>query len=419
MCADGTAGSLYCRIGANANVANSVVQLALPAAWQAGAGGTAAAGAAAGVGAGEQRVRVTTLPFRAASGIGGSMAHVPWGGPGGSLVLATSAALYHQPLVAQAAGEGGAAAGAAPPVLLAGREGAQSRVDGLGGAARFQCICGLAVDMEGNVLVADSPADTTVRRVPPDGTVTTLASLDGGYVHPSILPNGYLALCSYDEPSLLVLDLGLEPPPLLPPAPPAPAGPPRRTLHADMGALLDAQPDGTADLTLVVGKRRFLVHRAILTARCDYFRSQLGGGFADGAAAELSLPDADAAPFELLLRFVYTGAEDIPTALAPAVAELADRLLLPELCSDAQAAVLAGVSAETVVGSLLWAERLGSSFSGLPSSLKAWYLEHHEEVHTAAPAALERLAAGSPRLVAELLVGAFSAPRPARRQRTA
>ncbi|KAG2500405.1 hypothetical protein HYH03_001976 [Edaphochlamys debaryana] len=205
-------------------------------------------------------------------------------------------------------------------------------------------------------------------------------------------------------------------PPARRPARPAPASPPRRTRHADMGALLDAQPDGTADLTLVVGSRRFPVHRAILIARCDYFRQRLEGGFADGAAAELNLPDADPAALELLLRCIYTGAVGIPAALAAAVAELADRLLLPELCSDAQAAVLSGITAETVVGSLLWAERLGGSFSGLLSSLKAWYLEHHEEVQEAAPDGLKRLSVESPDLMVEL-VGGLS--RLAKRRRTA
>ncbi|KAG2500388.1 hypothetical protein HYH03_001960 [Edaphochlamys debaryana] len=328
-------------------------------------------------------------------------------------------ALYRLPLGADGPGEGGVDAPAAS-VLLAGREGERGdAVDGGGGEARFRDVWGLVSDATGDLIVVDRSAPvggpTFMRRVAPDGTVTTLARLDQGLHRPAILPNGYLALCNRDGLSLLVLDLGLKPTPLLPPAPPAPAGPLRRTLHADMGALLDAQPDGTADLTLVVGGRRFPVHRAILSARCDFFKSQLEGGFADEAAAELGLPDADPAAFELLLRFVYTGAVDIPPALAPAVAELADRLLLPELCSDAQAVVLSGVSAETVVGSLLWAERLGVSFSGLLSSLKAWYLEHHEEVLEAAEESVEQLAE-CPRLMVEL-VGGLS--RLAKRRRTA
>ncbi|KAG2500386.1 hypothetical protein HYH03_001958 [Edaphochlamys debaryana] len=387
----------------------------LPAAWRAGAAEDAGghAGQAAAAGPGEQRVRVATLPFAAASIIRG-VAWVTWGGIEGSLLIATETALYRLPLGGQGAGEEGA--GAPAPVLLAGREGVQGNRDGRGEETRFNSIWGLAVDAEGALIVPDvSAAGTSVRRVRPDGSVTTLAPALGGALHrPAILPNGYLTLCRKNPPSLLVLDLGLKPPPLLPPSAPVPSGPPRRTLHADMGALLDAQPDGTADLTLVVGGRRFPVHRAILIARCDFFKSQLEGGFADGAAAELSLQDADPAAFELLLRFIYTGAVDIPAALAPAVAELADRLLLPELCSDAQAVVLSGVSAETVVGSLLWAERLGGSFSGLLSSLKAWYLEHHEEVLEAAPDSLEQLA-HCPRLIVELMQGTA---RSAKRQRT-
>ncbi|KAG2500378.1 hypothetical protein HYH03_001952 [Edaphochlamys debaryana] len=368
-----------------------VARLEPPAGWQTGAAGAAAADTAAGSGAGEQRMRVTTLPFRAACGIRG-LAHIPSGAPDGSLVFTTLTALYRLPL-----GEGGAASPA--PVLLAGREGEEGTVDCRREAARFQDICGgLTVDSGGNVVLVAGPraqGPMALRHIAPDGTVTTLATLDDVVHHPAILPNGNLALCQAFPPSLLVLDLGLKPTPLLPPAPPAPVGPPRRTLHADMGALLDAQPDGTADLILVVGGRRFPVHRAILIARCDYFRSQLEGGFGDGAAAELSLPDTDPAAFELLLRFVYTGAVDMPSALAPAVAELADRLLLPELCSDAQAVVLSGVSAETV----------------------AWYLEHHEEVLERAEGSVERLSAESPRLIVELHK-ALLGGRSSKRQRT-
>ncbi|KAG2500398.1 hypothetical protein HYH03_001969 [Edaphochlamys debaryana] len=411
------AGSIFCR---GRGDVKRVTRIQLPAGWRAGAAEDAAGQAAAAGPAGEQPLQATTLPLRAASGIRG-LACVPWGGPDGSLIVATANSLYRLPLGGGGEGAGGAAAAApAAPVLLAGRDsppsaGEAPAGDGRGEAARFKDISGLVVDKEGSILLTDvlggmfGNGVTAVRQVTLHGEVTTLAFLDGKLHRPFILPNGYLALCKVTRTDLLVLDLGLKPAPLFPPT-----GPPRRTLHADMGALLDAQPDGTADLTLVVGGRRFPVHRAILIARCDFFRSQLEGGFADGAAAELTVPDADPAAFELLLRFVYTGAVDIPSALAPTVAELADRLLLPDLCSDAQAVVLSGVSADTVVGSLLWAERLGASFSGLLSSLKAWYLEHHEEVHRTAPGSLKRLAE-SPDLMAELLL---SVTRSAKRQRT-
>ncbi|KAG2500375.1 hypothetical protein HYH03_001949 [Edaphochlamys debaryana] len=438
LCSDGR-GSLYCGSG---EAGDKVVRLQLPPACQLskrGAGSTGsgpacrpphssaasgggssseqrAAAVAALTGPHAQRVRATTLRFRVPSRLRG-LAHVPsstifgggfGSGPSGSLVLATHTALYRLPLGGQGGGsEGGAGAGAgagalAAPVLLAGREGGQGDTDGRGGAARFREIGGVVADAEGVVYVADaSRASTALRRVAPDGTVTTLGTVDGQLSRPSFLPNGCLALCCRNPSSLLVLDLGLKPARNRPPSS-APAGPPCRTLHADMDALLEGP---LSDLTLVVGDRRFPVHRLILIARCDYFRSQLEGGFADGAAAELSLPDADPAAFELLLRFVYTGAVDIPAALAPAVAELADRLLLPELCSDAQAVVLSDVAPDTVVDTLLWAERLGGSFPGLLSSLKAWAVDHYEEVRREAGESLRRLMVQSPDMALELTDG--------------
>ncbi|KAG2493972.1 hypothetical protein HYH03_007899 [Edaphochlamys debaryana] len=352
MCSDGR-GYLYASSGEGDR---QVVQLRLPASWRA-----AGAGAGPSVGAGRpgvapaaaaaEQVVVTTLPCRLPGNVSG-LACFPDDreSDGGILCISTHAALHRLPLC-----EGGAVGDAAAPVLWVGREGEMGTTDGPVSEARFCAIWELRLEADGTAWVAEDLHRTTaVRRVAPDGTVTTLARVSGRYRTPIILPNGYLVLCCADHDEtdcILALDLGLKPPPLGPTAvaPPA-AGPPRRTLHADMGALLDAQGDGTADLTLV---RRLAAET-----------------FADGSAAELSLPDTDPATFALLLRFVYTGAADIPPALAPSVAELADdRLLLPELCSDAQAVILSALSADTVVGSLLWAERLGGAFSGLLSSL--------------------------------------------------
>ncbi len=178
-----------------------------------------------------------------------------------------------------------------------------------------------------------------------DGSVSTLlAGLPGRFCRPDILPNGYLALCVWiDDAStqsreLLLVDLGLAPPPLRPPAP-RPGSPEPGTLAGDLGSLLARQPDATADVTLLVGGRAFSGHRAILCARSLYFRRLLEGGFAEGGPTgqRLSLPDADADIFALLLRFLYTGqAGEVPAAQLQALAELADRLGVEELCRQAQ-----------------------------------------------------------------------------------
>lgn len=61
---------------------------------------------------------------------------------------------------------------------LAGGAGKPGRADGVGGAARFSNPSGVAVDAVGNVYVADT-GNHTVRKVIPNGEVTTLAGCAG------------------------------------------------------------------------------------------------------------------------------------------------------------------------------------------------------------------------------------------------
>ncbi|PNH01135.1 Outer row dynein assembly protein 16, partial [Tetrabaena socialis] len=356
---------------------------------------------------------VSTLPFRAPDDIMGLA--FDGGGSSGSLLFMTLTALYRLPLGDPSA----------TPLLLAGAEGEASIVDGRGPVARFRSIWGIVLDGEGSVYAADLARDdtTALRRVTADGNVTTVVGgLEGSLGTPAILPNGCLALNEFDGDILHVLGLGLKLPrchaarELLPTGP---IGPSPRTLPADLRALLDRQPDSTADVAIVVGDRTFHAHRLLLSARSDYFQQRFGGGFADGSAQQLNLPDADPDAFEVALGWVYTDTADIPAALAAGVAELANRLQLPELCEQAVAVVEATVAASTVVGLLLWAEAnegRGPAFSELLSRLKAWYVGNHEAVLREAKEEVRLLAARNPDLMLELMCGMST--RPPKRTRT-
>ncbi len=62
--------------------------------------------------------------------------------------------------------------------ILAGSAGAAGSADGQGGAARFSSPSKLQVDASGNVFVLDS-GNVTIRRIQPDGTVTTVVGTAG------------------------------------------------------------------------------------------------------------------------------------------------------------------------------------------------------------------------------------------------
>lgn len=71
-------------------------------------------------------------------------------------------------------------AGSAYIVTLAGVAGIAGSNDGACAQARFNKPAGIAVDLAGNVYVADGQ-DNTIRKITPAGVVTTLAGVPGGY----------------------------------------------------------------------------------------------------------------------------------------------------------------------------------------------------------------------------------------------
>ncbi len=86
---------------------------------------------------------------------------------------------------------------------LAGLAGSAGSANGTGGAARFRNPNGVAVDSGGNVLVADY-GNHTIRKITPGGAVSTLAGLAGS----SGTANGVGATARFFYPSGLAVDNG-------------------------------------------------------------------------------------------------------------------------------------------------------------------------------------------------------------------
>ncbi|PNH01245.1 Kelch-like protein 20 [Tetrabaena socialis] len=150
---------------------------------------------------------------------------------------------------------------------------------------------------------------------------------------------------------------------------PSKAGETSRTLRGDLLALLERQPDGTADVVLIAGPDRHHVHRALLSARCDYYRHLFQSDFADARATEFIVPD-DPAAVRIFVRFLYSDDADIPADNAIAVTEMANRLLVPKLFELGVAAVVASLSASNIAGIRVWANRRG--YSALSTKLDTW-----------------------------------------------
>ena len=61
-----------------------------------------------------------------------------------------------------------------------------------------------------------------------------------------------------------------------------------------------------ADVTFVVEGRRIVAHKAVLCARCDYFRHMLHSGMAETRQDDISLPDIRYKAFRSLLEYIYS-----------------------------------------------------------------------------------------------------------------
>jgi len=101
------------------------------------------------------------------------------------ITAATSAPVTLPPIVTNSAPPRVTAKGEG--VIFAGSPGSVGSADGAGSAARFHAPEGIAVDSSGNIFVADA-GNNAVRKITPDGNVTTFAGLPG--THGSVDSSG-------------------------------------------------------------------------------------------------------------------------------------------------------------------------------------------------------------------------------------
>ena len=184
--------------------------------------------------------------------------------------------------------------------------------DGQGSAAHFYGPSGVAVYGDGNVLMADHD-NHRIRKITPDGIVTTLAGSGhtkyadgkGTAAHlncpaaVAIDHDGNVIVADYGNNKIRKVEAALTPPITA-------ALPPQLSsaYTAQMDAMLE---DPTfADVTFDVSGTCITAHRAVLGARSEYFRTMLTSGFKEQQDGKISIADTTPGAFRTLLRYLYT-----------------------------------------------------------------------------------------------------------------
>ena len=168
--------------------------------------------------------------------------------------------------------------------VVAGKEGRAGFADGQGKSARFNTPVGVAVDGEGNLLVADS-GNHSIRKV-----------------HAAV-------------------------------AAPAPSGPPPAAgLHRDMWTAY--QSGLLTDVTFVVGDEAIAAHRTVLVLRSEHFAAMLTSEFLEARTSRIEVEGASPAAVRALLRYLYLNEVVVDEDAFLDVMELARRYQITPLYEE-------------------------------------------------------------------------------------
>jgi hypothetical protein len=118
-----------------------------------------------------------------------------------------------------------------------------------------------------------------------------------------------------------------------------------------------------SDITFMVENQTITAHKAILTARSQYFQSLLTGGLAESQANIVTLPDVSYEPFKIVLNYLYTQTFDLDHVgeCITDVFMLACKYSLAALRTKIEAIISYNISVENAASLLLLAESHNAS----------------------------------------------------------
>jgi hypothetical protein len=301
--------------------------------------------------------------------------------------------------------------------------GAKGYRDGEGIVAQFDSPSGVAVDGGGNVVVTDT-TNLRIRLITPQGQVSTLAGTGakGGEDGEGTVANFYSpgGVAVDGDGNVIVADNGgyrfsnpircvvsgvLIPrrveflnhglPPLL-----------QSSFASDLQRhLFDS--GYFYDVYFVVEQERVPGHRSHLSARCAYFRSMFGAGFKEGDSAEIHIEGTTSAAFKVLLKYLYTDSMEVDDAVLFDLAKLCDQYLVERLFNHCVHQLFKGFTVQNGVMRLVQAHtasgETGRMWGKLKSATMGYVTRNFKEIQCNARATLELLDCDHPELYKQIL----------------
>eukprot|EP00937_MAST-01D_sp_MAST-1D-sp2_P004802 g4802.t1 len=199
--------------------------------------------------------------------------------------------------------------------------GSQGHQDGQGASAHFRNPCDVAVDADGNVIVADG-GNHRIRKVTKDGTVTTLAGSgasgceDGNgecasFSSPSgITVSNFGRIYVRDGSSIRVLEMAHVVPP--------------SAVISDMSKLFEtASESNMSDVEFDVDGTRIKAHRNIIAFRCEVFSKMFASSCKESTGKVVEIKDTTPEAFRAFLLYLYADKLDFADGIVIDVLRLA------------------------------------------------------------------------------------------------
>ena len=299
---------------------------------------------------------------------------------------------------------------AAVSTIAGSRESERGFADGPAADARFNCPGSAAIDADGNIVVADEN-NNCIRKVTPDGTVSTLAGSREGK---SGFADGPAADARFNSPgsaaidadgNIIVADVfnhcirkvshcGLPRGLCLPRWSIDPS-----TVLEDMLHML--ADDEFADVTFEVEGARITAHRAVLVSRSAYFRGMFKSPCRETRPdAVIVVRDTTIAAFRKLLAYLYGDRLELDDDVVLDVMQKTREYQLTRAFNLCMRYCIQNVRSATVVPWLLVAD--SARLDGLREAMLQHLRRHLRSIRAEAPEALAALRA-SPDLMLELI----------------